>query len=153
MWSGPYRGGGQGWYSTAYSSPWHLTFLPGGLHPALLARGRLWFLALRGQRRRHCGGSLGPGWAIDNNHTTFKISVPIPKMFPPGCNGTVPSGYSPDGVMTTSDDGSSSIGMVDTMVGEGGGRDNDKISKSPFYWHNHAQENQVHHPYHHLSYG
>ena len=40
-----------------------------------------------------------------------------------------------------------------TMVGEGGGRDNDKISKSPFYWHNHAQENQVHHPYHHLSYG
>jgi len=59
-----------------------------------------------------------------------------------GCNGTVPSGYSPDGVMTTSDDGSSSIGMVDTMVGEGGGRDNDKISKSPFYWHNHAQENQ-----------
>merc|ERR1712080_22486 len=24
----------------------------------------------------------------------------------------------------------------------GGGRDNDKISKSPFYWHSHAQENQ-----------
>ena len=80
-----------------------------------------------------------------------QISVPIPNVSP-GCNGTVPSGYSPDGVMTTSDDGSSSIGMVDTKVGESGGRDNDKISKSPFYWHNHAQENQVHHPYHHLSY-
>ena len=74
-------------------------------------------------------------------------------MFPPGCNGTVPSGYSPDGVITTSDDGSSSIGMVDTMEGEGGGRDNDKISKSPFYWHNLAQENQARHPCHHLSYG
>ena len=78
-----------------------------------------------------------------HDHTIFEIS---------GCNGTMPSGYSPDRVMTTSDDGSSSIGMVDTMVGRGGGRDNDKISKSPFYWHNHAQENQVRHSYHHLSY-
>ena len=41
----------------------------------------------------------------------------------PGCNGTVPSGYSPDGLMT-SDDGSS-LGME---------RDS-QLSRSPFYWH------------------
>jgi len=46
----------------------------------------------------------------------------------PGCNGTVPSGYSPDSVMT-SDDGSS-IGME---------RDS-QLSRSPFYWHNHQQQ-------------
>jgi len=48
----------------------------------------------------------------------------------PGCNGTVPSGYSPDGVMT-SDDGSS-IGLERES----------QLSRSPFYWHNNNQQQQ-----------
>ena len=59
--------------------------------------------------------------------TGSRISIgDLIKELLPGCNGTVPSGYSPDGVMT-SDDGSS-VGVQE--------------ARSPFYWHNHQQQDQ-----------
>lgn len=57
-------------------------------------------------------------WLSDNS-----AAATVEVHSDPGCNGTVPSGYSPDGVMT-SDDGSS-LGME---------RDS-QLSRSPFYWH------------------
>jgi len=60
-------------------------------------------------------------WLSDNS-----AAATVEVHSDPGCNGTVPSGYSPDGVMT-SDDGSS-VGVQE--------------ARSPFYWHNHQQQDQ-----------
>jgi len=59
-------------------------------------------------------------WLSDNS-----AAATVEVHSDPGCNGTVPSGYSPDGVMT-SDDGSS-LGIE---------------ARSPFYWHNQQQQDQ-----------
>jgi len=64
-------------------------------------------------------------WLSDNS-----AAATVEVHSDPGCNGTVPSGYSPDGVMT-SDDGSS-VGME---------RDS-QLSRSPFYWHKEEEDQE-----------
>merc|ERR1719336_3158600 len=66
-------------------------------------------------------------WLSDNS-----AAATVEVHSDPGCNGTVPSGYSPDGVMT-SDDGSSLVSGME--------RDS-QLSRSPFYWHNKEEDQE-----------